>query len=278
MSSDVQFRPLYEFDFVEFADLFTRCFEDYVIPVKDIPPAAAAARSRREGIDHARSFVTMLGSEPVAIGLIAPRFEVGRLAGMGVVKAARGQGIGRATVEEFLRRLREEQFKKATLEVFEQNAPAVRLYESVGFRPTRRLLGFKRPPRTGSVGTELKAAPLSEFVEALLDAGDDLPFTHSPAQASAMALPLKCWTVDGDALACFVPPLAGQPVVVHAFIVRKSARGQGKGRALFDSIQGTYSGHAISMPQIFPESVAGFLANIGFERLELNQFEMWLEL
>src|SRR5438128_2742938 len=108
------FKSLLELDSVEIADLFNRCFEDYVISFT-MTPQSAAAHWLRDGVDLARSFVTMRGEDAIAVTYIAPRFDRARLAAMGVVKEARAQGVGKIVVAEFLRRLREDGFRIAAL-------------------------------------------------------------------------------------------------------------------------------------------------------------------
>lgn len=273
----ISFRPLHELDYVEIADLFNRCFEGYVVPVH-LSPAAAAERSRRDGIDHSRSFITLVDEEPVGIALVTPRFDAARLAGMGVVAPARGQGLGRATLTEFLRRLRADGFREAILEVFEQNEPALSLYRSAGFVAKQRLFGFRREPVMTRHAPLLREVPMSAFLTALRDADDLLPFIQTAQQASSTTLPARCWTVDGAAFACFAPPDAGNAVVVTSFIVKRIMRSCGKGRELVGAIQGAHPHRSIVLPQIFPEAVAGFFEHVGFQRMELNQFEMRLEL
>lgn len=51
-----------------------------------------------------------------------------------VADAARGSGLGRALVEEVLRRARERGCGRVELDVDVVNAPARRLYEALGFR------------------------------------------------------------------------------------------------------------------------------------------------
>jgi ribosomal protein S18 acetylase RimI-like enzyme len=60
--------------------------------------------------------------------------HVGRL-GMGVRPEWRRQGIGRQMLEACLSLAREAGIEKVELEVFADNVGAVRLYESLGFRP-----------------------------------------------------------------------------------------------------------------------------------------------
>jgi ribosomal-protein-alanine N-acetyltransferase len=63
-----------------------------------------------------------------------------------VAPAARGRGIGRRLLAEALRGLRERGARRAYLEVRESNTAALRLYESLGFRPVGRRRGYYRQP------------------------------------------------------------------------------------------------------------------------------------
>jgi ribosomal protein S18 acetylase RimI-like enzyme len=58
--------------------------------------------------------------------------HVGRL-GMGVRREWRGQGLGRDLLQDCLSRARSAGIEKVELEVYADNAAAVRLYESFGF-------------------------------------------------------------------------------------------------------------------------------------------------
>ncbi|MHB1238977.1 MAG: GNAT family N-acetyltransferase [Gammaproteobacteria bacterium] len=59
--------------------------------------------------------------------------HIGRL-GMGVRMSYRGRGIGRELLSECLRHAGRYGLEKVELEVFENNAVAIRLYEAFGFR------------------------------------------------------------------------------------------------------------------------------------------------
>jgi GNAT superfamily N-acetyltransferase len=275
MDKDITFRPLLELNFAEMADLFTRCFEDYVVPFT-VTAQSAAAHSRKDGIDHARSFVAVRDGQDVGLAFIAPRFDRARLAGMGVVKSARGQGVGKLVVEEFLRRLRAEGFREAVLEVFEQNEPGVRLYQSLGFRASQRLYGYEREPMGVVDAPPLREVPLTEFADTIREAG--LPSTPSTNQICTITLPTRCWTVDGQAYAIYAPPTKGAPIFLGGFVVRPAAKGRGKAKELFQAIQATHPDSAWLLKQVFPEATAPFLEHLGFTRMKLNQFEMKLEL
>lgn len=53
--------------------------------------------------------------------------------GIGVVASYRGRGIGKALINEALRRAREEGLERIELTVFEKNTPAIALYKAMGF-------------------------------------------------------------------------------------------------------------------------------------------------
>jgi Acetyltransferase (GNAT) family len=76
-------------------------------------------------IDLARSRV----APGEGVALLGIRADRGWIGGLGVVPAARRHGLGRALMEAVLA----EAPTNVTLEVIEQNEPAIRLYEKLGF-------------------------------------------------------------------------------------------------------------------------------------------------
>lgn len=55
----------------------------------------------------------------------------------------RGKGIGRKVLELALARIKNSGFTKVGLNVFSVNTPAIRLYESLGFKPTQMNMELK---------------------------------------------------------------------------------------------------------------------------------------
>lgn len=272
----MEFRSLHQYNIVEIADLFDRCFEDYVIPFK-ITHQSAAAHIRRDGVDLWRSFAVLHQGREVGIAYLAPRFDKVRLAGMGVIKEARGQGVGRAAVVEFLRRCRSDNFQEAVLEVFEQNISAVRLYESYGFKVMQRLYGYQRGPLEAPDGEELVEVDPSLYIDAIRSDRGHSTHGQGPEHACAMTLPVRCWS-NGQAFACFAPPSESAPIVVSGFAVLPQHRGQGCGRRMIESIQRSFPGRSWMIPQVVPECMDGFFLKLGFQRQALNQFAMRLSL
>ncbi len=61
--------------------------------------------------------------------------------GISLRKTVRGQGLGRAMMEELLRWAKEERVRKVTLSVFATNESALALYRQLGFTEEARLRG-----------------------------------------------------------------------------------------------------------------------------------------
>ena len=82
-----------------------------------------------------RIFLAVRGDEPVGccalLSMGADEFEVAKMA---VTKSCQGAGIGRKLLERIIAAARESGARRLYLESNRKLAPALRLYESVGFR------------------------------------------------------------------------------------------------------------------------------------------------
>lgn len=122
--------PAHRFSDEELAALFTRGYEGYFIPMH-VDAATFRFMVDTWDVDLSRSRV-----EPgKGVCNLAVRGERGWIGGIGVVPEARRGGLGRALMEAVLGVAP----PMVTLEVLEQNEPAIRLYESLGFERTRML-------------------------------------------------------------------------------------------------------------------------------------------
>jgi hypothetical protein len=82
------------------------------------------------------------GCEPADCGTIQglkQRRRVGSVQNVGVVPTHRGLGLGRALVVKSLHGFRKAGLRHVSLEVTADNAPAIELYKSIGFRLTRTM-------------------------------------------------------------------------------------------------------------------------------------------
>ncbi len=119
----------------ELADLFTRTYEGYYVPMH------VDARTMRLmvewwDIDLERSRVAVDGDgERVGVANLAVRGDRAWIGGIGVIPSARRRGLARRLMEAVLA----EAPSTVMLEVLVQNEPAIALYESLGFERTQLL-------------------------------------------------------------------------------------------------------------------------------------------
>lgn len=122
----------------ELAALFTAAYEGYWFPVQ-LDGAAFTAMIGQSDVELGASRVALDGGRPVGIVLLGVRGGTGWIGGMGVVPALRRRGLGEALMRAVLDEARARGLREVTLEVLEQNEPAIRLYERLGFEPVREL-------------------------------------------------------------------------------------------------------------------------------------------
>jgi ribosomal protein S18 acetylase RimI-like enzyme len=103
----------------------------------------------RKRLSENPTYVAVLGGEDVGAATGCPHYDrdgAAALVGMWVAPLARGRGLARALIEEVIAWAREEGFPHLFLDVADENAAAIKLYERMGFAPT----GVKNhmpPPR-----------------------------------------------------------------------------------------------------------------------------------
>lgn len=84
----------------------------------------------------------LIGSDIGYVGTVQgviDRFSVGMIQNLGVVREARGRGLGTALLLKALVGFRESGLRVGTLEVTAQNTAALRIYRRIGFRRARTL-------------------------------------------------------------------------------------------------------------------------------------------
>lgn len=122
--------PSDQLSFAELAELFTRGYEGYFVPMHFDEPTLRYMVETWD-IDLSKSRV----APGAGLANLGVRGDRGWIGGIAVVPEQRGNGIGRALMEAVL----ELAPPTVLLEVIEANEPAIRLYETLGFERTRVL-------------------------------------------------------------------------------------------------------------------------------------------
>ena len=126
--------PASDFDLGTLAAVFTAGYEGYFVPMH-VDEAALRFMVDAWDIDLDRSRVALVDGQPVGLAFLAVRGDAAWIGGVGVTPANRGRGIGRRLMKAVLA----EASRPVNLEVIEQNEPAKRLYDSLGFEVVRML-------------------------------------------------------------------------------------------------------------------------------------------
>ncbi|WP_405079770.1 GNAT family N-acetyltransferase [Paenibacillus chitinolyticus] len=119
-------------------------------------PGAYMTRQAYEQLSPQHSIVAFDGEQPVGFVLNGIRMAGGGKiswnGGTGIIPAYRGRGVGRKLIEASLDIYREEGVDTATIEAIAGNAPAIALYESVGYVTRDTLLILRKAGGAASVG------------------------------------------------------------------------------------------------------------------------------
>jgi GNAT superfamily N-acetyltransferase len=152
-------------------DCLLKAFEGYFVPM---PTELHVWEQRfgRSGVDWSRSYGAFEEGELVAFIIHAIGEMDGKRTafntGTGVVPEHRGKHLVDVLYAHALPELKRSGVDLCTLEVITKNAPAVRVYERVGFAAVHTLKSFLGEPKANDAGEPLQARELHE-----VDLGDD---------------------------------------------------------------------------------------------------------
>jgi len=247
----LRLEPSSSFDSTFLADLFTRGYQEYLVPMQMDATSFETVVDRWD-IDLGRSRVAFDGDDAVGFANLAIRGDRGWIGGIGVIPSARRRGVGRALMEAVLA----EAPPHVTLEVIEQNDRARTLYEQLGF-VRRRLL------EVWSLAAEVSAGEVRD-TEPLPLGQDDLPW-----QRADESMPPGCERIEVDGGAALFR-ITGGTVGIGQLAARDAAVARellAAARMRGDRL--TY----VNVPEDDPASDA--LRELG-GTLDLRQFEMEL--
>ncbi len=207
--------------------------------------------------------------------------DILRVAGMGVVPAARRSGVARRLLTHLLEEARARGDQAMVLEVIQQNPAAHALYTREGFREKGGLFGWRRGAGAPSSG-ELHE-PLQE-----------IPFIQASQLPNALEFPDLPWAISRHAVAKMAGGRAFSsnhalvvisdpkvtPIRVHALscLSRRGMDWDALRNALNAVLQ-RYPDQEFFTPPVFPEKFGEEVFQpLGFTREALSQFLMHYDL
>ncbi len=277
-------KPATEFTIPQLAELMTRSFEGYFIPV-NITDAILLTMLRRDGIDLTSSRVILKDDEPSGLALIARRGWASRLAAMGIVSNARNGGTGTWAMGQLIAEAQSRGEKEMLLEVIEQNTAGVKLYEKVGFTKIRRLVGYKFDT------TQTTSAALSN--ESTQDELQEIDIRDLARQVTYHGLKDLPWQLSGTTIMHHTPPsrayrlndaycLISNPealdVSISSVLVKARSRGAGLSAVLMRALFARFPNKVWHVSPIFPEEMGIIFEQVGMTRETLSQWQMSLAL
>lgn len=258
------------------AAVLTLGFSGYFVPVH-MDTAGLLTMVRQDSVDLQLSRVIIHTEQPVGIALIARRGWTSRLAAMSIVPDARGQGIGIQVVKQLLDEARTRGDKAMNLEAIEQNTPAVRLYEKSGFQTVRRLVGYVGQPQPGLNNVPLQVTDIREVAQQLAAFGpNDLPWQISAETLAQMGPPWLAFRSDSSYAVITNP--AAPTINIRAILTLPEARRQGHATALLRALMARYPDKSWRVGPHFPEEIGGLFLKVGWDRYEITQWQMSIDL
>ena len=268
--------PASNYPLPNLVNFLNKGFESYFVPIQ-FDTVAFLNMLRKDGIDLTASRVLITEDQPCGIALIARRGWTSRLAAMGIAKERRGKGAGSWFMEQLIDEACRRGEHEMSLEVIEQNEPAVNLYQKSGFQTVRRLIGLIRKNAEEKKREPLQEIDLREMGRLISQHGlPDLPWQLSGESIAEMNPPARAYC-KGQAYIAISNPEA-ERVVIWSLLVEEKARGNGLGTDMLKSIIANYRGKSWHIPAIFPEEFEDVFVGAGFEREKLSQWQMWRNL
>jgi len=270
------YKPALAFSLPEIAALFTRSFEGYFVPVQ-INETILQTILRRDGVDLAESRVLLKNDEPIGLALIARRGWTSRLAAMGIAKEARHGGVGTWAMNQLIDEARARGEKEMLLEVIEQNTAGVKLYQKVGFKTVRRLVGFKLENPQIESQEEIEEIDIRQLAQLVTSDGlKDLPWQLSGETIAQHTPPSHAYRLNNAY--CLISNPEVEHVVISSVLVKAVSRGSGQGSALMRAVFSRFPNKVWHVSAILPEELSTFFEKTGMKREELSQLQMSLKL
>ena len=274
--SPLSLKPANEFTIPQLADLMTRSFEGYFVPV-NITDVIMLTMLRRDGVDLTSSRVILKYGELAGLALIARRGWTSRLAAMGIVSTARNGGTGTWAMQQLIAEAQARGDKEMLLEVIEQNTAGVKLYEKVGFTKIRRLVGYKLENPPVESEEELEEVDIREVARMVSYHGlKDLPWQLSGPTIAHHTPPSRAYRLN-DAY-CLISNPEATDVSISSVLVKARSRGADLSAVLMRALFARFPNKVWHVSPIFPEEMGVIFEQVGMTRETLSQWQMSLKL
>lgn len=255
---------------------FTAAFADYVAGPFTLAAAQWPHFLARQAVTLSLSRVALgPDGQPRAFALVAERLPQRRwrLATMGALPAARGQGDAPALLEDLAARAQAAGQRGLELEVFAQNPRAVRLYERHGFARVADLHGHGAEPLRGPAAAPPRAVDRDEALAWLQGIEND--GLVMPLQLGARVLATaEGWTAwrRGSAQLVHGEGPAGVRLIRSLVDTRPA---QADAEVLARTLRAVFPDQTITMPPLLPDALGGqALQRAGYTRQPLHQWWM----
>lgn len=264
--------PTHEFTIPQLADLMTRSFEGYFVPV-NITDVILLTMLRRDGIDLTASRVIMKDDEPSGLALIARRGWTSRLAAMGIISTARNGGTGTWAMQQLIAEAQTRGEKEMLLEVIEQNTAGVKLYEKVDFTKVRRLVGYKLENPQVESNEKLEEIGIHELAREVSYHGlSNLPWQLSGTTLAHHTPPSRAFRLNEAYCLISNPDLTD--VSISSVLVKTDSRGAGQSGVLMRALFARFPNKVWHVTPIFPEEMGVIFEQVGMTRETLSQWQM----
>jgi ribosomal protein S18 acetylase RimI-like enzyme len=287
--------PAKQVSYSERARLINEAYADYYVPLH-VTADQIVRMDQAYDVDLGRSVVACVGANPVGSTLLSRRGARGWIHSVGTLPAWRRSGIARAMLAQVMAAAVETGVGQLTLEVMTQNEPACRLYESLGFRPRRELLTWRRaedqeplpvsrfrlvqadPDRLyGTLASWQTARPCwQREIDSLKKLGSALRGYHLSGEGSDARRHggfLFRDKVDAASACCLVSG-SDSGVSIMAVGIRPGSDVPGLGMLLLQALSAVYPGQALSLLNVPADDVlCRVLAALRFT-VTMRQFEM----
>lgn len=277
----MEIRNLKNSNVEELLSVFNRSFSDYIVPFH-LSLEQLELKIELEKIDMNLSVGVFESDKLEGFILQAWKEENGQHliynAGTGITPEYRGKGLVRKMYDLILPVLKEKKADVLTLEVIERNNPAIRAYENLGFKITRKLLCFNGIIEIKEKNTDVLIEEIDNFQWEVFEPFWDIMPSWQNSSAILTGREKKYKILGAYKNQQLVGYAVYNPSArkVCQIAVDKNYRRQGIGTELFRIIEKLFGGQAVSVNNVDDrsENISAFLEKrIGLKNW-LSQFEM----